>query len=87
MRTFDVTKAANMKQDRRVRSGIERRRPDNRFAYPAPFVTQVMSEHAANGDAPKLVRPPRNNAVEAYRAGARISLRRAPAGLGHSADI
>lgn len=65
---------------------IERRRRP-RIAYrdfPASFVTQVMTERDRNAGQPTYINPPRNAAVEAYRSGARVAVKRLPAGASHA---
>ncbi len=64
-----------------------RRATDRAYPYPAAFVTQIMTEDRHAVGNPIYMRPPRNSAVEAYRAGAGITQRRAPSGLSHAEDI
>jgi len=64
-----------------------RRAADKVYPYPAAFVTQIMTEDRRTVGTPVYMRPPRNSAVEAYRAGAGITQRRAPSGLSHAEDV
>lgn len=60
-----------------------RRRPTQ---YPSAFVAQVLTTHTrAAGPAQELITP-RNPALDAYRAGGRVTERRMPAGYGWTED-
>lgn len=84
MRKHNPTNRAAVKQA--LWNGVERRRRP-RVPYrdfPAGFVTQIVSTRALAAGEPAYILPPRNPAVEAYRSGARITVRRAPAGISHT---
>lgn len=61
-----------------------RRRPTQ---YPSAFVAQVLSSHRRADTTMQEIITPRNPAVEAYRAGSRVSERRMPAGYSLAATI
>lgn len=87
MRNITPTNRATVKQT--LWNGVERRRQP-RVPYrdfPASFVTQVVNTRAQLAGQPSYITPPRNPAVEAYRSGAKVTHRRAPAGLTHVQSV
>lgn len=67
---------------------IDRRRNDRRvtsvnYGASATLITQVIVEHQRTINTPRIIRQPRNNAIDAYRAGGMVTVKRAPAGLTH----
>lgn len=54
------------------------------YGLPATFVTQVMIERQRSAGQPQYFRPARNEAVEAYRRGGKVTVRHLPVGYGHA---
>lgn len=61
--------------------GTPRRASQSHYNLSATFITQIMIEHQRTAGQPQLIRPPRNSAVDAYRAGTKITHKRMPAGF------
>ena len=87
MRKLNPTNRATVKQA--LWNGVERRRqPRIPYRdYPAGFVTQIVNTRALMAGEPSYILPPRNPAVEAYRSGAKVTVRRAPAGIAHAQSV
>lgn len=61
-----------------------RRRPTQ---YPSAFVAQVLSTHRRLDAPTQEIITPRNPAVEAYHAGAKVTEQRIPAGYGWTENV
>lgn len=70
----------------------DRRRNDRRvtninYGASSSLITQVIVERQRTMGLPQIIRQPRNNAVDAYRSGGTIAVKRAPAGLTHQQTV
>lgn len=77
-------KTAQISRDRRRN---DRRVTNANYGASASLITQVIIERQRSLGKPRLVRKPLNCAVDAYRSGGTVAIKRAPAGLSHRQDV